>query len=65
MRNVSVLIGEIAVSKKGVTHFLTVGSDARQTTVAAKERGQRSYLPLSRSISPVRRYAMSSSTSWS
>ena len=39
MRNVSMLIGEIAVSKGDATHFLTTGSDARQTPVAAKARG--------------------------
>ena len=33
------LIGEIAVSKGEATHFLTPGSDARQTRLAAKERG--------------------------
>jgi hypothetical protein len=39
LRNASVLIGEIAVSKGDATHFLTTGSDARQTPVAAKESG--------------------------
>jgi putative transposase len=50
MRNVSVLIGEIAVSKGDATHFLTTGSDARQTPVAAKARGaDRISAPLARS----------------